>query len=614
MPNRSSTASPPALVPLLRGRLGPYAVPIALLLVLQLVQALGMLLLPALNAAIIDRGVASGDTGTVLRLGGAMLAVTLVQVTAATAAVYLGSRVSMALGRDLRAALFAHVQRFSAEEFGRFGAPSLITRTTNDVQQIQLLLFTLLTLLVSAPLMGVGGIVMALRQDVALTGVLLVAVPVLVVAVGLVIAAMTAPSQLMQGRIDEVNRVLREQITGIRVIRAFVRERREHERFMRANTDLMEVAQRLGRLQAYFGASAMTVATLASVAVVALGGPRVVEGEMQVGALIAFLNYLAQILVAVMMAMTVFILAPRARVAAGRIREVLAAEPAIADPVRPVAPTRPDRSGRSDRTDRTDRTAEGVGAAPGPRPGRLDLRGVVFSYPGAEQPVLHGVDLWARPGETTAVVGSTGSGKTTLVRLAARLLAPDAGSVLIDGTDVRDMDRRALAGAVGLVPQRAHLFSGTIASNLRYGDPRADDARLWQALETAQAADFVRGFPDGLDTVVGQGGTTVSGGQRQRLAIARALVARPRIYLFDDAFSALDTATDAAVRSALDAHLGQAARLIVAQRVSTIRDADRIVVLDAGRVEAVGTHEELVSASATYAEIVDSQLVTEEAV
>ncbi|WP_017540142.1 ABC transporter ATP-binding protein [Nocardiopsis halophila] len=605
MPNRSSTASPPALVPLLRGRLGPYAVPIALLLVLQLVQALGMLLLPALNAAIIDRGVASGDTGTVLRLGGAMLAVTLVQVTAAAAAVYLGSRVSMALGRDLRAALFAHVQRFSAEEFGRFGAPSLITRTTNDVQQIQLLLFTLLTLLVSAPLMGVGGTVMALRQDVALTGVLLVAVPVLVAAVGLVIAAMTAPSQLMQGRIDEVNRVLREQITGIRVIRAFVRERREHERFMRANTDLMEVAQRLGRLQAYFGASAMTVATLASVAVVALGGPRVVEGDMQVGALIAFLNYLAQILVAVMMAMTVFILAPRARVAAGRIREVLAAEPAIADPERPVAPTRHDRS---------DRSAEGVGAAPGPPPGRLDLRGVVFSYPGAEQPVLHGVDLWARPGETTAVVGSTGSGKTTLVRLAARLVAPDAGSVLIDGTDVRDMDRRALAGAVGLVPQRAHLFSGTIASNLRYGDPHADDARLWQALETAQAADFVRGFPDGLDTVVGQGGTTVSGGQRQRLAIARALVARPRIYLFDDAFSALDTATDAAVRSALDTHLGQAARLIVAQRVSTIRDADRIVVLDAGRVEAVGTHEELVSASATYAEIVDSQLVTEEAV
>ncbi|MDA2803267.1 ABC transporter ATP-binding protein [Nocardiopsis suaedae] len=594
MPNRSRTASPPTLVPLLRGRLRPYAPQIALLLALQLVQALGMLLLPALNADIVDHGVVRGDTGYILRQGGLMLAATLVQATAAAAAVYLGAKTSMGLGRDLRSALFGRVQGFSAEEFGRFGAPSLITRTTNDVQQIQMLIFVLLTLLVTAPLMGFGGIAMALRQDTALTGVLVVAIPVLVAAVSLVIAAMTGPSQLMQGRIDEVNRVLREQITGIRVIRAFVRERGEHERFGAANTALTGVAQRLGRLQAYFGASAITVSSLASVAVVALGGPRIVDDDMQAGALIAFLNYLAQILIAVMMAMSVFVLAPRARVAAGRIKEVLDTEPAtIGAAPRDAAP------------------------APSPQadgpPGRLDLSGVVFSYPGAEHPVLHGVDLSVRPGETTAVIGSTGAGKTTLVKLVARLLTPDEGSVRIDGTDVRDLDRGALARTIGLVPQRAHLFSGTIASNLRYGDPDADTGRLWQALEIAQAADFVRGLPDGPDSVIGQGGTTVSGGQRQRLAIARALVARPRIYVFDDAFSALDTATDAAVRSALDEHLGDAARLVVAQRVSTIRSADRIVVLDAGRVEAVGTHDELVAASATYAEIVDSQLVPEEA-
>ncbi|MDA2809494.1 ABC transporter ATP-binding protein [Nocardiopsis sp. RSe5-2] len=605
MPNRSRTASPPTLVPLLKGRVRPYAPQITLLLALQLVQALGLLLLPALNADIVDHGVVRGDTGYILRQGGLMLAATLVQVTAAAGAVYLGSKTSMGLGRDLRAALFTRVQGFSAEEFGRFGAPSLITRTTNDVQQIQMLVFMLLTLLVTAPLMGVGGIVMALRQDAALTWVLAAAIPVLVVAVALVISAMTGPSQLMQGRIDEVNRVLREQITGIRVIRAFVRERGEHERFGAANTALTGVARRLGHLQAYFGASAMTVSVLASVAVVALGGPRIVDGDMQAGAMIAFLNYLAQILIAVMMAMSVFVLAPRARVAAGRIKEVLDTEPAITE----GAVTGPAAAGPAPRADAP---AASPSQDDGP-PGRLDLSGVVFSYPGAEEPVLHGVDLAVRPGETTAVIGSTGAGKTTLVKLVARLLTPDEGSVRIDGTDVRDMDRRSLAEAVGLIPQRAHLFSGTIASNLRYGDPGADDERLWQALEIAQAADFVRGLPDGTDTVIGQGGTTVSGGQRQRLAIARALVARPRIYVFDDAFSALDTATDAAVRAALDEHLGDTARLVVAQRVSTIRSADRIVVLDAGRVEAVGTHDELVASSATYAEIVDSQLVPEEA-
>ncbi|WP_017595968.1 ABC transporter ATP-binding protein [Nocardiopsis potens] len=580
---------PAGLLPLLRGRVRPYAGPTALLTACQLVQALGMLYLPTLNADIVDRGIAAGDTGHILDRGALMLAATLVQAAFAACAVYLGAKVSMGIGRDLRAALFERVQGFSAREMDLFGAPSLITRTTNDVQQIQNLVFIALTLMLTAPIIGAGGIVLALRQDVPLSGVLLAAIPALVAAVGLIIARMVAPSRLMQDRIDEVNRVLREQITGIRVIRAFVRDAHEHRRFAAANTDLMEVALRLGRMQAYFGATVTLIAGLASVAVVALGGPRIIGGEMQTGALLAFLAYLGQILMAVMMAMTVFVLLPRAKVSAGRITEVLDTEPTLTAPAAPAAA--PPRA---------------------PRPGRLDVRGVSFGYPGAEEPVLRGVDLIARPGQTTAVVGATGSGKTTLVKLIARLLEADTGTIALDGADVRGLDRRTLASAVALVPQRAHLFSGTIASNLRYGDPGATDAQLWRALETARARAFVEALPEGLDTPVGQGGSTVSGGQRQRLAIARALLARPGIYLFDDAFSALDTATDAAVRAALDAEIGGAARVVVAQRVSTVRTADRIAVLEAGRIEAVGTHEELLAASPVYAEIVDSQNTTEE--
>ncbi|WP_031467760.1 ABC transporter ATP-binding protein [Sciscionella sediminilitoris] len=579
--------SPAALYPLLRNGMRPYTREVAMLVGCQLVQALAMLYLPTLTAGLVDNGILRGDTGYLLGHGGLMLAATLVQVAATAAAVYLGARVAMRIGADLRAALFARVQRFSVREVHEFGAPSLLTRTTNDVQQVQLLAFILLTLAVTAPFMAIGGLVLALGQDVPLSVVLLVAIPVAIGVIGLIINRMIGPARAMQGRIDTVNGVLREQIMGIRVIRAFVREDHERERFGRVSADLRGVAVRLGRYQAYFGASATLIATLASVAVLAIGGPRVAAGGLQVGSLIAFLNYLAQILGAVLAAMSVFMFAPRARVSASRIRAVLDTVPAIGEPETPAV-----LSGT----------------------GRVRVRGARFGYPGAEEPVLRGVDLRAEPGEVTAVVGSTGSGKTTLVNLIARLLELDEGEVLLDGVDVRALDRASIAAAIGLVPQRAYLFSGTVARNLRFGAPGASEDRLWHALEIAQAAEFVRAMPDGLDTVLGQGGTTVSGGQRQRLAIARALVANPRIYLFDDAFSALDGATDAAVRAALAEELGDATQIVVAQRVSTIRSADRIIVLDAGAVEAAGTHEELLETSPTYTEIVRSQLGTEEVI
>jgi ATP-binding cassette subfamily B multidrug efflux pump len=577
-----------ALGPLLRGRLRPYRGTIAAVLGLQVVQALGMLYLPTINADIADNGILTGDTGYIVGRGGLMLAATTVQIGCAACAVYLGARVAMDLGHDLRGAMFTRVQGFSVREVSGFGTPSLITRTTNDVQQVQQLVFTTLTLLLIAPFMGVCGIALARRQDVPLSVVPAVTIPVLVVAIALVISRMLAPSRAMQDRIDAVGHLMREQITGVGVIRAFVRDRHEQERFAAANTDLMAVALRVGRLQAYFGATATLVANLAAAAVIALGGARLAGGDLRPGALIAFLGYLGQILVAVMMGMSVFMQAPRARVSAGRILQVLNTRPALAEPAVPARPVR------------------GLG--------RLDVRDVTFGYPGAENPVLRDVDLIARPGRTTAIVGSTGSGKTTLINLMARLLDAGSGAVLIDGVDVRAMDRPALAAAIGLVPQRAYLFSGTIASNLRYGDPEADDDELWRVLEIAQAREFVQAMPDGLNTPVGQGGGTVSGGQRQRLAIARALVAKPRIYLFDDAFSALDNATDAALRGALADHLGDATQVIVSQRVTTIRSADHIAVLDRGRIDAGGTHEELLATSPVYAEIVRSQSTPREMV
>ena len=516
-----------------------------------------------------------------------MIAVTLLQIVCAIGAVYFGARTAMALGRDIRAAVFDRVQSFSAREMGTFGAPSLITRTTNDVQQVQMLVLMTFTMMVSAPIMCVGGVVMALNQDVPLSGLLLVIVPVLGILVSLIVRRMRPLFRGVQERIDTVNRVLREQITGIRVIRAFVRDRHERERFGAANTDLYDVSLRAGRLMSMMFPLVMLIVNLSSVAVVWFGGLRIDSGDMQIGALTAFLSYLMYILMSIMMATFMVMMLPRAEVCAERIQEVLATDTSVMPAEHPVTELR--------------------------RHGELELRGVEFRFPGAEEPVLKDISLVARPGETTAVIGSTGSGKSTLLGLVPRLFDATGGTVLVDGEDVRTLDQETLADAIGLVPQKPYLFSGTVATNLRYGKPDATDEELWHALETAQARDFVERMEGGLDAPIAQGGSNVSGGQRQRLAIARALVRRPEIYLFDDSFSALDYATDAALRAALSRETGRATVVIVAQRVSTIRGADRIVVLDEGRVVGTGTHAELMADNETYREIVLSQLTEQEA-
>ncbi|MFE6699926.1 ABC transporter ATP-binding protein [Streptomyces sp. NPDC057718] len=575
------------LIKLLRAHLGPYKKPIVLLVLLQLLQTCATLYLPSLNADIIDNGVVTGDTGYILEFGGLMIAVSVLQVLCNVGAVYYGARTASALGRDVRAAVFDRVQSFSARELGRFGAPSLITRTTNDVQQVQMLVLLAFTLMVSAPIMCVGGIIMALGLDVPLSAVLLAVVPVLGVSVGLIVRKMGPLFRTMQERLDGVNRVLREQITGNRVIRAFVRDGYEEKRFRGANTELTDVSVATGRLMALMFPTVMTVVNLSSVAVVWFGAHRIDSGGMQIGALTAFLAYLMQIVMAVMMATFMFMMVPRAEVCAERIEEVLGTESSVVPPVAPVTELR--------------------------RHGHLEVRGAEFRYPGAEEPVLRAVDLVARPGETTAVIGSTGSGKSTLLGLVPRLFDVTDGEVLVDGEDVRTLDPVLLAKTVSLVPQKPYLFSGTVATNLRYGNPDASDEELWHALEVAQAKGFVEALEHGLDAPIAQGGTNVSGGQRQRLAIARTLVQRPEIYLFDDSFSALDYATDAALRAALGRETAGATVVIVAQRVSTIRDADRILVLDEGRLVGTGTHHELMDGNETYREIVLSQLTEAEA-
>ncbi|MFJ6247941.1 MULTISPECIES: ABC transporter ATP-binding protein [unclassified Streptomyces] len=575
------------LIRLLRTHLHPYRKPIALLVLLQFLQTCASLYLPTLNADIIDNGVVHGDTGYILRFGALMVGVSVVQIVCNVGAVYYGARTASALGRDVRGAVFDRVQSFSARELGHFGAPSLITRTTNDVQQVQMLVLMAFTLMVSAPIMCVGGIVMALGQDVPLSGVLLAVVPVLGVAVSLIVRRMRPLFRTMQTRLDTVNRVLREQITGNRVIRAFVKDGYEEERFRGANAELTDVSMATGRLMALMFPTVMTVVNVSSVAVVWFGAHRIDGGGMEIGALTAFLAYLMQIVMAVMMATFMFMMVPRAEVCAERIEEVLATGSSVVPPAEPV--TALDRRGH------------------------LEVRGAEFRYPGAEEPVLRDVGLVARPGETTAIIGSTGSGKSTLLGLVPRLFDTTGGEVLVDGVDVRVLDPALMARAVGLVPQKPYLFSGTVATNLRYGKPDATDEELWHALEVAQAADFVRNLENGLNAPIAQGGTNVSGGQRQRLAIARTLVQRPEIYLFDDSFSALDYETDALLRAALAEETADSTVVIVAQRVSTIRDADRIVVLDEGRVVGTGRHHELMADNETYREIVLSQLTEAEA-
>ncbi|MFR0352449.1 ABC transporter ATP-binding protein [Streptomyces sediminimaris] len=575
------------LIRLLRAYLRPYKKPISLLVLLQFLQTCATLYLPTLNAHIIDNGVVKGDTGYILSFGALMIGISLVQVVCNIGAVYFGARTASALGRDVRAAVFDRVQSFSAREVGHFGAPSLITRTTNDVQQVQMLALMTFTLMVSAPIMCVGGIVLALGLDVPLSAVLVAVVPTLGICVTLIVRRLRPLFRSMQSRLDTVNRVLREQITGNRVIRAFVRDEYEKDRFRKSNADLTEMALKTGNMLALMFPIVMTVVNLSSIAVVWFGAHRIDSGGMQIGDLTAFLAYLMQIVMSVMMATFMFMMVPRAEVCAERIQEVLETSSSVVPPLAPVTELR--------------------------RHGHLEIRGAGFRYPGAEEPVLRSIDLVARPGEVTAVIGSTGSGKSTLLGLVPRLFDATAGEVLVDGTDVAALDPALLAKTVGLVPQKPYLFAGTVATNLRYGNPDATDEELWHALEVAQAKDFVTRLEGGLDAPIAQGGTNVSGGQRQRLAIARTLVQRPEIYLFDDSFSALDYATDAALRAALAEETAEATVVIVAQRVATIRDADRIVVLDEGRVVGTGRHHELMTGNETYREIVLSQLTEAEA-
>jgi ATP-binding cassette subfamily B protein len=572
---------------LLVTHLRPYKKAMLIVVALQTVQTMATLWLPTLTADIIDKGVIQGDTGYIWRTGGVMLAVTLAQVVVAIAAIYFGARAAMAFGADVRSSLFHRVTGFSAREVAEYGAPSLITRITNDVTQVQLLVVMSFTMLVTAPITLIGGIFLAVREDGPLSLLLLVSIPALLLCVGSVIVRLIPQFRKMQDRIDRVNQVLREQITGVRVVRAFVREPLETERFGGANEHLTETSLRAGRLMAFMFPSVMLVLNVSSVAAVWLGGDRIAAGQMQVGSLVAFLSYLVQILLAVMMGTFVAILGPRAAVSAERIQEVLDTEPSVKAPAEPVT-SLPVRS-------------------------TLALEDVTFCYPGAESPVLCDINLTARPGETTAIIGSTGAGKTTLLNLVPRLFDVTGGAVRIDGVDVRDLEPEVLWSHIGLIPQKPYLFSGTVASNLRHGNPDATDEQLWNALRIAQGADFVAAMPGGLDAPITQGGTNVSGGQRQRLAIARAIVRRPSIYLFDDSFSALDLATDARLRTALAPVTADSTVLIVAQRVSTIMRADQILVLEDGREVGLGTHRELMESCPTYAEIVASQMSAEEA-
>ncbi len=592
-PARAATpANPPRLVDplpmiaLLRTYLRPYTRQLALVLALLLLQAIGNLYLPELNADIINNGVVKGNTDYILQTGGFMLLVTLLLGVAAIISTYYGALTAMAVGRDMRSGVFRAVQTFSQVEINKFGTASLITRNTNDVQQVQMVVVTALSMMVSAPILMVGGVIMALRQDVPLSGLLIVIVPLMIVIIGLITRQAIPLFMAMQKKIDRLNLVSRETLAGIRVVRAFVRTDHEEARFDEVNADLTGTALKVNRLFAIMIPSLTLIMNVSTVAVLWFGGLRVDSGAMPIGNLTAFLQYIIQILFALMMAVIMFVMVPRAAVSAGRIREVLETKPSVNDPEHPV---------------------------PAPaRAGTVEFRDVEFRYPGAQEPVLRSISFSARPGKTTAIVGSTGSGKSTVINLIPRFYDATAGTVLVDGVDVRQWARQDLWHRIGVIPQRAFLFSGSIADNLRYGDEAATPDEIWKALDIAQGRDFVEEMADGLQSTISQGGTNVSGGQRQRLSIARALVKRPEIYIFDDSFSALDFKTDARLRAALERELGDATVIIVAQRVGTIMHADQIVVMEDGTIVGLGTHHELMDSCPTYREIVFSQLAAEE--
>jgi len=570
------------LVRLLRVYLRPYIREVTIVVVLVLIQSIGGLYLPNLNADIINNGVAKGDLPYIWRTGAVMLGIALGLGVLAVVGVYWASLASQAVGRDLRGAVFGRVQGFSAREMNRFGTASLITRNTNDVQQIQLFLQIALTMMVAAPIMAVGGVIMALREDVQLSALLVVVIPVLAAIVAFMFVTAVPLFRSLQGKIDRINQVMREQIMGVRVIRAFIREDFETRRFEEANYDLTSTALRVNRIFVVAFPAVLLVMNLTTVAILWFGGHLVDSGSMPIGNMTAFLQYIMQILMSLMMAIALVILVPRAEASSARLHEVVTATSSIPEPAHPVIPSQ--------------------------LTGVIELRDVTFGYPGGEKPVLHDLSFQLRPGQTTAIIGGTGSGKTTLLNLIPRFFDISEGSLEVDGVDVRDQPLEQLWSRLGLVPQRAYLFGGTVASNLRFGNESATDDELWHALEVAQARDFVEAMPGRLDAPIDQGGTNVSGGQRQRLAIARALVKRPAIYLFDDCFSALDAGTDARLRAALRKDTRDATVLIVAQRVSTIMHADRIIVLDEGRVEGIGTHDELMASCGPYREIVESQL------
>ncbi len=558
---------------------------LTIVLVLQAIQTAAALTLPTLNADIIDNGVLQGDNGYIWRTGGIMLAFSVVQIVFAVAAVRYGAQAAMSFGRDLRRDIFHQVNSYSAQEVGRFGAPSLITRITNDVQQVQMLVVLACTMMIAAPITMVFGIVFAIREDIGLSVIMLVAIPILIVVLAVIITRMVPTFQVMQLKVDRVNQVLRDQITGIRVVRAFVREPEEVERFAGANDQLTQTSLRAGRLMALMFPTVTLFISISSVAVLWIGASRIDSGAMELGSVVAYLSYLVQVLVAVVMLTFMVSMIPRAAVASERIVEVLDTDSSVTPPASPVTEVRSH--------------------------GTVDFTDVGFTYPGATSAVLSNVSFTVRPGRTTAIIGSTGSGKSTLIDLVPRLMDTTEGTVAVNGVDVRDLDPDLLWGSIGYVPQKPYLFSGTVASNLRFGRPDATEEELWQALEVAQASGFVQSMPDGLDSSINQGGTNVSGGQRQRLSIARALVMRPDVYIFDDSFSALDLSTDARLRLALRPHVKQSGVLIVAQRVSTIADADDIIVLENGRIVGRGRHQTLIDTCRTYAEIVDSQFEKE---